>query len=538
MAAFGEKNHGSPLGALSPSGFFNQSGIGHYDYSGFSNRSGWTGFSGFSNASGFSAVCSDTGPEFIPFKPILTYPMNYDTLYGIINITWREAIPQDACGDAVTYELQFTNNFSRDRNWRTIAGDLTQGTSRFELNLDSIPTTDDGGFRIRAIDTKGLASDWSSNAVPFTVANHPPTEPTLIYPVGGETIDGVLGIVWKEAQTRDIDNHRVHYRIDITPAFAADQGWVTVPSGEAISEGSISFTVNSFDFPEGDDYGIRLIAYDELGAQALPLRAGPIRVRHTGTFFIDTVSPQGTLLINDGDPLTKDSRIKLDIFGFDVTTGVKDMRLRNSDEGCWSDWDTYVPEKFWDLSNSDGLKRVFVQLRDYAGNISEACDCEIVSRVLCDEGNAVDLEVFNNRLYVAFDANGNVTEYRALANKLSQLEQPQVLAMSRITNALIVAAYDPDADASTLYQYDSTYRVVASGINGKIVTMATYNSNVYMGLSNGKIMKLTGSAVSTEYVASHPVTRLRTDGDLLYAALDGGGAYLVFNGVNWTSNVI
>lgn len=537
MSAFGNQNYATPLGALSPSGFFDASGQGFYSYSGFSSREGFFGFSGYSNISGYSSFCGDAGIEFIPWRPTLVYPRTYSVLQGVVPIFWEPARPPDVCGDDVTYTIQFTRTFSQNTGWRTIAENITSSTNSFDFDVSEIPFTEDGGIRIRARDSNNLVSQWSTNIEAFTLKNHAPSAVTLLAPLGRETFDNYILIIWKEAQTKDLDGHEVFYKIEVTSRFSDNEGWIVPPGGEALTEGTTSFTINSFDFPEGDNYGVRVTAIDEMGAESDPKSAGGLKIRHSGNLIIDTIAPDGTITINDGDALANDRRVKLTLFAEDNTTGIKDVRFKNEGEECWGDWDTFTHEKFWDLTSGDGIKRIFVQYRDYAGNVSEVCDCEIVSRVLCDEGNATDIDVFNDKLYIAFDANGRLVEYRVLVRTAAELEEPQLTAITHMDNNLYVASYDPVAGESSIYRYDGTaYKITIVGTS-KILSMAAYNSKIYMGLEDGRIMELSGTSLSTSYTAGNSVTRLVTDDSVLFAAISSGGRYLAFDGATWKVNL-
>lgn len=543
MAVFGNQNFATPFGALTPSGFFDASGKAFYSYSGFSSREGFFGFSGMSGLAGntftgFSAFCGDNGIEFLPWRPTLVFPRTYALLEGVTPIFWEPARPTDSCGDSVTYTVQFTRSFSQNTGWRTIRDDIPEGTNQLEFDVSGIPFTEDGGIRVRAKDVHNLYSEWSTNVEPFTIKNHAPNPVTLLFPVGRETFDNSLLVIWREAEVADLDGHQVFYIVEVTDKFSKNEGWVIPPDGEALTQGTTSFTINSFDFPDGDDYGVRVTAVDEFGARSASQAAGGIKIRHAGNFIIDTKPPVGTLLINDGAALAKDTRVKLSLFARDDATRVKDVRFRNEGEECWGDWDTYTPQKFWDLTESDGVKRVFVQYRDCAGNVSEVCDCEIVSRVLCDEGNATDIEVFANKLYVAFDKNGNLIEYRVLVDQAAELPEPQLTALAKLGNILYIATHDPDVPEAGLYRYDGSASKLLTIDAVKVLSMVAYKDKLYLGLDDDRIMELDGTSLATSFVASSPVSRLRTDGSILFAALAGGSEFLTFDGTNWKQNLV
>jgi hypothetical protein len=91
---------------------------------------------------------------------------------------------------------------------------------------------------------------------------------------------------------------------------------------------------------------------------------------------------------------------------------------------------------------------------------------------------------------------------------------------------------------SIIYKYDGSTTRITSIVGAKVLTMKDYDEKIYIGLDDGRIMELDGSYLSTSYLASAPVSRLRTDNTVLFAALLGGGEFLSFDGSSWKINVV
>lgn len=535
MGAFGQNEFGSPLGAIDPEKIFNFSGLGFYSYSGFSSRDGALGISGFSMAAAVAA-CQSPGIELVPWGPTLIFPMNYDVVSGRTAIVWREAIPPDACGDEVAYELQITSSFSRDEGWRTIASDLEFGTTSFTVDFGNIPFTEDAGIRVRAKDTKGIYSTWSQSLNPFTIANHPPNPVRIVHPRDtAEVFDDSLVVMWEEPEIADLDGHEVTYLVEVTTDFGSDRGWTPVPGG-AVPRGINSHVINTFDFPEGSNYGVRVVPVDSLSAKGRPAKVRFV-VRHEGNFVIDTLPPFGRIIINDGDALTADPRVKLDLLADDLTTGIKDFRLRNADEDCFSDWEPFIPQKFWDLSTPDGLKRVLVQFRDFAENISGECDCEIISRILCGTGNATDLQSSPDKLFISFSEEGAIKGYTAVARDEATLAQSDVSALAFLDKDLYAAGFDETANSTTIHRVRGSEATSVATLTGKVLSMIGFQSGLFVGLDTGFIKEVLGSGVQHPPIGEtplSPVTRLRISNGVLVAL--AGRQYITHNGSVFEEN--
>jgi hypothetical protein len=88
------------------------------------------------------------------------------------------------------------------------------------------------------------------------------------------------------------------------------------------------------------------------------------------SFTVDTTPPNGPVVINGGATVTNNAAVNLTLNATDPSPGAVDkMRLSNDGE-TWSNWEDYATSKSWNLSGGDGMKTVFVEFQDGAGNTS------------------------------------------------------------------------------------------------------------------------------------------------------------------------
>lgn len=91
---------------------------------------------------------------------------------------------------------------------------------------------------------------------------------------------------------------------------------------------------------------------------------------------LDTTPPEGGFLIA-GDILY------LEAIATTLTmsvTGADEMRIRNEDQEFPGTWETYASTRNWTLRDEDGVRTVFAQFRDHAGNVITESDDVIVDR--------------------------------------------------------------------------------------------------------------------------------------------------------------
>jgi hypothetical protein len=85
----------------------------------------------------------------------------------------------------------------------------------------------------------------------------------------------------------------------------------------------------------------------------------------------DNIAPSGTFTIESGNPATSTWTDGYLLFSItDATSGMYQRRLSN-DNATWSAWETYTSSRAaWYLTPRNGLKTVYAQFKDNAGNIS------------------------------------------------------------------------------------------------------------------------------------------------------------------------
>jgi len=91
----------------------------------------------------------------------------------------------------------------------------------------------------------------------------------------------------------------------------------------------------------------------------------------------DTVPPSGTVVINSGAGVTNSRMVTLTLSATDNSGTVTHMRFSNTGTS-YSSAQAYATTKTWTLSSGNGVKTVYAQFRDAAGNWSAAAQDKIV----------------------------------------------------------------------------------------------------------------------------------------------------------------
>ncbi|HEC69658.1 MAG TPA: hypothetical protein ENI31_05195 [Candidatus Omnitrophica bacterium] len=130
------------------------------------------------------------------------------------------------------------------------------------------------------------------------------------------------------------------------------------------------------DLPDGENT-VLIKVEDNVGSQA----------SKAWSFIVDTHPPQGSVVINNDDPVTNSSYVTLKITASDEVSGIKYIYISN--DGVF-DTEMNNPFEFralienWLLKEPDisGRKTVYIKFEDYAGNVSSVFSDDIELVVL------------------------------------------------------------------------------------------------------------------------------------------------------------
>jgi hypothetical protein len=132
--------------------------------------------------------------------------------------------------------------------------------------------------------------------------------------------------------------------------------------GVTLTETAVGTPINLSGLGEGT-HTVSVIGKDSIGNWQAESDAT------TSTWTVDTTPPAGTMLINNGDTYTTSANVSLDL----SITDAEDMCFSN-DNLTYTDWEAYASSKNWNLPAGDGLKTVYVKVRDALGNSAVISD--------------------------------------------------------------------------------------------------------------------------------------------------------------------
>ncbi|MFX3636020.1 MAG: S-layer homology domain-containing protein [Candidatus Pristimantibacillus sp.] len=101
-------------------------------------------------------------------------------------------------------------------------------------------------------------------------------------------------------------------------------------------------------------------------------KAGNVSGAINDMIKLDQMIPTGSIVINNGESTTSSKSVAVTLTSSDgAGSSVTEMRF-SEDNLTWLNWENVLPATNWSFTGSSGLKKLYVQYRDAAGNVSVA----------------------------------------------------------------------------------------------------------------------------------------------------------------------
>ena len=147
--------------------------------------------------------------------------------------------------------------------------------------------------------------------------------------------------------------------------------FVSVPAGSSMKNSDITNanTVSAAFMPDiAGSYVLQLAVSD-----------GEYTATDNVVVIVDGVSPNGSIIINNNSAWTNNPNVSLALNCTDGVNGTGCSQMRFSNDGItWTLWESYAAGRSWTLVSGNGLKTVYIQYKDNAGNISAAISDSII----------------------------------------------------------------------------------------------------------------------------------------------------------------
>jgi PKD repeat protein len=250
-------------------------------------------------------------------------------------------------------------------------------------------------------------------------------------------------------------------------------------------------TSKPWSLPAGD--GTKTVYYQ------IKDNAGLVSITYSDTIILDTISPTGSITINDGAAYTTTTSVTLTLSATDATSGIAEMRFSN-DNTAYTEWQAYATSKSWNLEDGDGTKTVYVQFRDHAGLIS-----------IYSDAITLDTTPPTGSIKIAEDA--TYTNSSSIILTLSATDATSGVAQMRFTNDNVIwSDWEPYATSKSwtlltgdglkgvTVQYKDNAGLISSYSDLTILdtTKPTANAGIDQTVNEDALVTFDGSASTDE----------------------------------------
>ncbi|MFX0209790.1 MAG: CARDB domain-containing protein, partial [Candidatus Hodarchaeota archaeon] len=272
-------------------------------------------------------------------KPIIISPNGGEVLSNAVTIQWVAST--DSWGHSITYSVHYCADGGV--TWTLLATGLT--STSYSWDTTSIDYGIAYLIKVEALCSDGLLVGDLSDAV-FTIqnVNHYLLNPTILSPIGGETLSGEITVQW--VPSIDSWGHSVTYSVHCS----ADGGiiWIELASGLSTT----SYTWSTASVSDGENYLIRVNASCSEGLWQINTSDSVFSIQNT----LHTLSEPTVLNPNGGEVLSGIVSIEweaiIDSLGHPVTyeisyspdDGINWIELAQGLGSSNYDWDTTTVE--------------------------------------------------------------------------------------------------------------------------------------------------------------------------------------------------
>jgi hypothetical protein len=242
----------------------------------------------------------------------LFVPNGGEWWFGTRDIRWYAADSMGASGESIFVDVGYKQDFQPF--WNLLVQDLlvpSQGdTGAYSWNTDQVPEGDQYRVKVQARDhVNHIAADSSDGT--FAINREDPPEVRVLFPNGGEILDGTVTIRWTAT---DPDTAYGDYLL-MDVEFSPDGGgqWIGLQFGAPNTD---SLAWNTAGLDDGNNYVIRVRGRDIHGLTTVDESDGPF------TIFNHDRPPQVQLLYpNGGEQLEGVVQVQWDASDPDTTLG-------------------------------------------------------------------------------------------------------------------------------------------------------------------------------------------------------------------------
>ncbi len=321
-----------------------------------------------------------------PFARLL-WPTGGEVLTGEVTVEWEASDPD---GDDLLIDLLLRSG--PQASWTSVA-DSVADTGGYPWDTRSWP--DGNTYELRIVASDGMFESSDSTASPFTISN--PVGPTVqvLYPNGGETIQGVVTVRWL-ATSPEGDT----LQVDVKVSADGGQTWQPITSGE-VNDGESDWDTTVF--PNGTGYLVLVTVYGTSGT-ASDRSDTPFSVVNPHPPTISILRPLQDETVTGRYP------IRWEAHDEDGDTLSIDIELRTRDGEPWAsvaaeleNWGVHV----WDTATTGWSPEARLRLTACDGVFAVSCTSQVF--VLTNARQGLDqVVVYPNPCFTAGPRRGPV----------------------------------------------------------------------------------------------------------------------------------
>jgi len=466
--------------------------------------------------------------EMTNIVPNLVYPSGGEIVYqNQMTIEWEN--PHDV-SVAAWYEIVFSDTYDADQetNWVQIAT-VPNTSESFIWNIPPSIKSLTCRIGIRARGHDGSLSPLSMSSRNFSIRAKSLSGIVVISPLPSTNYFSYVPIIFDHGAVLGNPSQKSYYQIYYS-SLANSIDWTLLKTNIQVGCGPIYWDVRNL--PSGKDYSLRVELTDGVNFST-PVFINNIYVQTFTDFVIDTTPPTGVVRIQGTAEYTRNRDIRLSATGFDETTGVQYLTIKQSDD------DTEVRQPYanialWRILGEDGVKFVQARFEDYGSNTLSDDGTKRYFRTL--------LEVENREVLTFLVDDGGVV-WTVLGGSVPELYSnlelettlPYPATSICMFNSAVFLGLKNTSNCGIMYRYAGsilTSIYTFTEFDSVITSMAVFDDKLLLGFQNGLLFSYDSvDLVSIGSFTGEKISGMASTNDLLFIFLSEASSVKVMRKV-------
>jgi len=448
-----------------------------------------------------------------------------------ITVQWQPNVLPDTYFGGF-YEIFYTDNYRLDEenDWRII-GTAPFASSSYQWVLPNGLYSDRCRLSIRVRFRDASWGRMSVSPGDFAIRRKIIHAPTFVSPLSNSHYEQVVPIVFDSAAIRNSASRNAYYYV-FYDSEKKGIDWRQI--GRELRVGETLFWDVSV-LPSSNDYRLRAFLVDGVGNRSKGVFVNNISIGHKGRLIVDTVAPQGSIVVANRQQYVRERDVILQLFAIDELTGVASAEITETnvtDNTTTNSEEPHAQVKSWTLSENDGRKRLQAVFTDNAGNKLSSSVYKYARTYFDVNAEIIDIVKLTDDIYVLVSGSSPAL-YQGQNIWLTLSDTPTAMEVYSGTIYIGTRNSINRGKLSIVSGSDIIEAIEFTSNDSSINAMEVIDTTIYMGLQNGMLYSYDGTSFTLLTTFGFKIATLVAKDDVLIIGFENSSDIYVYDGMSF-----